>query len=88
MRCACASGAHVVDELQRLREDEAVERLIGNLVGDGEIGEDRRVRICRINVEDVFLAQVTLEPIGVRAVHDFEQAAADVARCAPRNRSM
>jgi hypothetical protein len=40
MRCAlCERGAHVVDELQRLREDKAIERLIGLSSAGREIGE-------------------------------------------------
>src|SRR5262249_51334495 len=44
---------HVVDQLQCLREDDAVERAGRDVTGVRQIGDDRRVRVIWINMEDV-----------------------------------
>jgi hypothetical protein len=67
----------VVDVLERLREDEAVEAARRHGVGGSEIADDRRVRVATINVEDVAPVDGGSETYGVVAVHHFEDTAAN-----------
>jgi hypothetical protein len=67
----------VVDVLERLREDEAVEAARGHRIGGGEITDDCRVRVARIDVEDVATVNCGSETHGVLAVHHFEDATAN-----------
>src|SRR5262249_41989682 len=67
--------ARVVDVLQRLREQEAVESVGRDGVRGGEVGDDRRVTVRRDNVEDVLLSDVDAEALRVLRVLDLEHAA-------------
>jgi hypothetical protein len=67
----------VVDVLQRLREDEAVEAAARQGIGGGEIGDDSCVRVARFDVEDIAAVDGDSETDGVIAVQHFEDAAAD-----------
>jgi hypothetical protein len=65
----------VVDVLEGLREDEAVEAACRHGIGGGEIADDGRVRVTRIDVEDVAAVNGGSETHGVVAVHHFEDTA-------------
>src|SRR5438093_10346115 len=67
----------VIDVLKRLREDEAVEAARRHGIGGGEIADDCRVRVARIDVEDVAALNGGSETFGVVAVHHFEDTAAN-----------
>ena len=67
----------VIDVLERLREDEAVEAARRHGIAGGEITDDRRVRIAGIDVEDVAALESGPETYGVVAVHHFEDTAAN-----------
>jgi hypothetical protein len=67
----------VVDVLERLREDEAVEAARRHRIGGGEIADDGRVRVTRIDVEDVAAVDGGSETYGVVAVHHLEDTAAN-----------
>ena len=47
--------ARIVDVLQRLRDDDAVEALIGERAAHAEVRDDRRLRVRRVDVDDVAL---------------------------------
>jgi Glycosyl transferase family 2 len=65
----------VVDVLERLGEDEAVEELAGYRVGCGKICDDRGGFVRGIDIEDVSVFDGDTEAIGVIGVHDLEHAA-------------
>src|SRR5207244_8858457 len=67
----------VVDVLERLGEDEAVEAARWHGIGGGEIAGDRRVRIAGIDVEHV--AAVDGGPVALRvvAVQHFDDPTAN-----------
>ena len=67
----------VVNVLERLREDEAVEAARRHVIGGSEIADDRRLQVARINVEDVAAVDGGSETHGVVAVHHFEDTAAN-----------
>jgi hypothetical protein len=68
---------HVFDEVERLREDEAVERLGRHGAGVLKIRDDGRFPILRIDVEHVAVQDVRSEPSGVVAIPHLEDAAMD-----------
>src|SRR5438477_415881 len=76
-RLVWRSGAHVIDVLQRLREDEAVERRIGNVLCGSQIADDGGERVTRIDVEDVSLGDSAAKSVGVAGVADLEDASAN-----------
>ena len=69
----------IVDELQRLGEDEAVVAAGRDRVGRGKIGHDGGLRVGRIDVEHVGGGYVAAEAAGVVGVLDLEDPAPDVA---------
>jgi hypothetical protein len=72
--------AHVVDELQRLGEDEAVERPLGDARTDREVGHDRRLGVGRVEVEHVRLGHRGAEAPGVLGALHLQRTAANVGR--------
>ena len=73
------SRADVVDELECLRDDRAVERLVRDLGGVGEVADDRRVRVALLRHEDVDACDVGAVARRVVGCRDLEDATADVA---------
>jgi Glycosyl transferase family 2 len=67
----------VVDVLQCLREDEAVEAARWHGIGSDEVADDRCVRIARIDVEDVAALDGGAESSGVVPVQHLEDTAAN-----------
>ena len=67
-------GANVVDELERLRDDRAVERVARDLRGVGEVADDRRFRVAFRRHEDVALLDPVTEPVRVVGRGDLEDA--------------
>ena len=65
----------VVDVLERLREDEAVEAARRQRIAGGEIADDGRVGVARIDVEDVAAVNGGSETHRVVGVHHFEDTA-------------
>ncbi len=79
MRCeGRESRAHVVDELQRLRDDRTVEGVVGDLRSIGEVGDDRRLRVSLRRHEDVHLLDTPPEAGRVVGRGDLEHAPANV----------
>ena len=68
----------VVDELQRLRHDRAVERVARDLGGVGEVADDRRLRVALLRHEDVDARDVGAVARRVVGRRDLEDAPADV----------
>jgi hypothetical protein len=65
-------GADVEDELERLSQDEAVERVRWDAVRDCEIGHYRGGRIRWIDIENVVAVYRCAEAFGVVGVQDLE----------------
>src|SRR5262249_13925666 len=64
---------HVVDQLQRLREDDAVEHTGRDMIGVRQVGDNRGVRVIRVDMEyvvrsDLFIA----ESFGIDLLTDLE----------------
>jgi hypothetical protein len=76
----CDGRLQVIDVLQRLREDEAVEAASRHGIGGGKIADDGRLRVAWIDVEDVAAVDGGSETYGVIAVHHFEDTAANCGR--------
>ena len=75
------SSADVVDHLQRLRADDAVETVRGNSVGAREVGDDRRVRIGRHNVEDIAACHaIPAKRPRIPRVAELEHTSTDIGR--------
>ena len=73
-------GADVVDELERLRDDRAVERVARDLRRVGEVADDRRLRVSLGRHQDVRPLDAVSEARRVVGRRDLEDAAADVGR--------
>src|SRR5262245_49851724 len=72
---------HVVDQLQRLREDDAVEDGGGDVTGVRQVGNDRRVRVIRVDMEDVVGADLfAAESLGIDILADLEHMPSHVLR--------
>jgi hypothetical protein len=67
----------VVDVLERLGEDEAVEGVARNVVGRREIGDDRRRGIRGVDVQHVAALDADAEALGVPVVQHLEHPTAD-----------
>ena len=78
---AFKGGSHVVDEVQRLREDEAVVGLERQLLRDTKISDQRRARIPRVDVEDIrMIHPLRAERCRQAAVQHFEHPTMNVGR--------
>src|SRR5262245_2975349 len=72
---------HVVDQLQRLREDDAVEHTGRDVIGVRQVGNDRRVRVIRVDMEDVVGSDLfTAESFGIDVLADLEYMPSHVLR--------
>ena len=71
---------NVVDERQELRDEHAVERLVGDAGRIGDVGDERRPRVVLLDVEDVSLPHSSTELSDVLVAGDLEHAALDVGR--------
>ena len=72
-------GADVVDHLQRLRADDAVETVRSNFVGVREVGHDRHVRIRGHEIEDVAAGHaLAAERPRIPRVAELEHPSVDV----------
>jgi hypothetical protein len=79
------TGAHrradVVEELERLRHDHAVEGIRRDVRRVGEIADEGRARIRIVDVEDVSLRHAAFaEDARVIVVFDLEHVSADIVR--------
>src|SRR5262245_48144617 len=71
----------VVDQLQRLREDDAVEHVGRDVIGVRQIGDDRRVRVIRVHMEDVIGGNLcAAESLGIDVLADLEHMPSHVLR--------
>ena len=70
----------VVDQVQRLRHDDAVEGPIGDLRSVGEVADDRGRRIAAVDVKHVSPGR-TIAAVAARVlvVSDLERPAGDVS---------
>ena len=71
-------GTHVVDELKRLGQHEAIKLVRRDPICRGQITDDRRAPVCSVDVEHITPVDVRAESISVDAIFDFERTAADV----------
>jgi hypothetical protein len=78
--------ADLVDELESLRQDEAVVRVGGDRVGRGKIRDDGRARIRRIDVEHVTPRNIMAETVGVAGVQQLEHVSTYVLGVLPEKR--
>jgi hypothetical protein len=69
----------VVDELKRLRQDEAIERIGWKAVEARKIGHDGRTCITGVNVDDVASLDSRAESFCVPVVPDFKHSSGDIA---------
>ena len=70
---------HIVDELQCLRDDDAVVAVRRDRVRTPEIGDDRRLAVCRIDVEHIVRRDgVSTETLRIRRVPDLEDSTSHV----------
>jgi len=74
---ALDGGLQAVDELQRLGEDDAVERGLGERFGPLEVGDDRRTGIAGVDVEHLGGLDGGPEPHRVGVVEHLEHATPD-----------
>ena len=70
--------SEVVDVLQRLRENEAVERGIRDRVCGGQVRDERGERVAGVDVEDVRPRHALSEALTVATVLHFEHAPLDM----------
>src|SRR5262249_20112378 len=73
---AVHGGAHVVDERQRLREDDAVVGALWDAFAGGQVTDERRLRVAGGRVQEVGLLDAGPEPVRVGALLHFQHAAA------------
>src|SRR5262249_4320635 len=72
-------GLHVVDDVQRLDEDEAIVPVRGDPIRSAEVGHDGGPLVGGIDVEDIHYGDgVTPEDLRVSRVLHLQHAAADV----------
>src|SRR6188474_2061371 len=67
-------AADVKHELKRLCDDDAIELIVADMLGGGEVSDNRCVRICGIDVQHVRVRDAAAERRGVSTVLDFEHA--------------
>ena len=77
-------GADVVDELEGLRDDRAVEGVVRDLGRVREVADDRRLRVSLLRHQDVDPLDALSEPGYVIRRGDLEDATADVGGVARR----
>jgi hypothetical protein len=65
-------GARIADELESLRENEAVECVGWNGFGCGEIGEDRCLRVACVDIQHIRTFDRSSEPLRVLGVKHLE----------------
>ena len=78
--CRSQRGPNVIDERQQLRDEHAVERLVGDVGRVDDVGDERRPRVVLLDVEDVGLAHCGTELADVLVAGDLEHAALNVGR--------
>src|SRR6202035_3935111 len=70
------SGSYVIDQMQSLRKNDAVETVGGEVIGVGEIGDDCRVRSRGIDIKHVARGDaLAAEASGIPGVADFQHTA-------------
>ena len=70
----------LVDQVQRLRQDDAVERPVGDLQGVDEVADDRGRRMASVDVEDIPSGRTTAAVAAcVLVVSDLERPTGDVS---------
>ena len=79
----------VVDELERLRADDAVERLRRDLWRLGQVGDDCGPVVLRTHIEHITrLNAVTTKRTGIVVAADLEHPPLTARACLLRNPSM
>jgi len=71
-------GSNVVDQLERLCDEEAVEEIGGYLISGAEIGKDRDSRIGRVDVHDITALDGRTVAVSISTLFDLQDATADV----------
>src|SRR5262245_60797222 len=71
-------AVNIVDQLERLCEDEAIEHVGRHGVCGAEIGDDRRLRIRGSDVEYIPMLNADAESFRIRAVSDLQDATTDI----------
>ena len=69
----------IINILQGLRQNEAVVGIGRNMIGDRQIGDDRRILVLWIDIENVLRPNVASVFPRVDAILDFEDVAGNVA---------
>src|SRR3954447_24822973 len=69
--------AHVVDERQRLREDDAVVCALRDALARGQVAHDCRLRVTRGRVQHVGLFNARAEPVGIGALLHLQDPSPD-----------
>ena len=72
------SRRNVLHEQEDLRDDQTVERVVGNTFAVREVGDDRGAGVALEDVEDVGLEDVTTESRDVLVAGDLERATTNV----------
>ena len=73
------SGTSVIDELQCLREDKAVEFVVRDRVCCGKVSMDRRLGVGPVDVQHIAVFDRDSETARVAPVPDLQHPAADSA---------
>jgi hypothetical protein len=76
--CMAEGSLDLVYQLQRLRENEAVESAVRKPVSDREIRNDRCLRVARVDIEDIGPLDSSTKSPAVARVLYFENPAHDV----------
>src|SRR5690242_13255812 len=71
-------AAEVEDELKRLRDDDAIELICNHVLGGGEVGHNRLIRIRRIDIKQSGMGNSGAKCRRVSTILHFEHAAADI----------
>ena len=73
------SGFHVIDQMERLRQNDAVKDIGRDVFRRTQIAYECRLRVSFLHVQDVAARDaVTAEPLGVAVVADLQDPAADI----------
>src|SRR5215211_823622 len=76
-------GANIVNKMESLRTDDAVESVGRNILGAGEIGDDGSLLVGLVHIEHIPLRDTFASVLsGIGRVMDFQHAPSDVLRMA------
>jgi hypothetical protein len=69
---------YIIDELECLGKNETIKRISWNDIRCGQVSNDRRLPVVRVDIQYIPLLNVSAVPIRVATIFNFEHAAMDV----------